>query len=349
MTAPSILIIGGYGVVGTQICQMLSNRHPHVKMVIAGRSVHQARLAASRYPRAEGLRIDVTEQDPLAGMAHMPDAILLVVNDHRDNVLRSAINRGVAIIDIARWSTRVADAERIAKGMQIYAPIILASGWMAGAVSATINAVTPSAHVWRQIDIDILFRTSDKAGPDSIAGFLEVHRPFQIWHGGARKTVASLSDPRQQVFPSGASAKVYRFSTPDQESLVGSEIATGVAVRLGYDSAGTTRAFVLMVRSGLWGRLPAAWRKKLLYNPGDGAEHEIVVNLFDEDGPKRIEIGDAGGQTHMTAAGAVLQVERVLGIGGRLVPEPGVGYPEEAIDGPADLKSLRELGVTIAP
>lgn len=349
MTAPSILIIGGYGVVGAQICQMLSNRHPHVKMLIAGRSIDEARLAASRYPGAEGRRIDVTEKDPLAGLAQMPDAILLAVNDHFDTVLRSAITRGVAIVDIARWSTRVADAERIAGTMPVAAPVILASGWMAGAVSAVINAVTPAGHVWRQIDIDILFHAADKAGPDSIAGFLEVHRPFQIWQGGTRRTVSSLSDPHRQVFPSGTSAKVYRFSTPDQDSLVGSEIADGVAVRFGYDSASMTRAFALMVRSGLWGRLPTAWRNRLLYNPGSGAEHEIIVSLLDEDGPKRIELSDAEGQTHMTAAGALLQVERVLGLGGRAVPEPGVGYPEKALDAPADLTTLRELGVTITP
>jgi len=340
----SLLVVGGYGEVGGQICQLLRQRHPGLELLIAGRSPGRAALAAAELGNAAGVRIDVTEADPLAGLDRMPAGIVVAVNDHHDHLLRAAIRRGIPIVDIARWTARVDDAVQLATLLQPRAPVLLASGWMAGAVTAAINAVRAPGTSFERIEIDVLFYGADRAGPDSTAGFIDMHRPFEIWEDGVRITVSSMSDPRHRVFPGGLAAKVRRFSAPDQETLVRSGLARGVALRMAFDSAGLTATFAALVRLGLWGLLPRATRQKLLHNPGQGAPHEIVVTL---DGREQLTLADPLGQTHLTAAGAAIQVERLLGLDGRIPPPPGVSYPEQAADAQADLAALQDMSVAI--
>ena len=339
-----LLVVGGYGEGGGQICQLLRQRHPGLELLVAGRSPARAVEAAVELGKAAGARIDVTEADPLAGLESTPSGIVVAVNDHHDHLLRAAIRRGIPIVDIARWTARVDDAVQLATALQPRAPVLLASGWMAGAVAAVINAARAPGISFERIEIDVLFYGADRAGPDSTAGFIDMHRPFEIWEDDARITVGSMSDPRRQVFPGGLAARVRRFSAPDQETLVRSGLARGVALRMAFDSAGLTATFAALVRLGLWGRLPRATRQKLLHNPGQGAPHEIVVTL---DGRERLTLSDPQGQTHLTAAGAVIQAERLLGLAGRLRPAPGVSYPEQAADPQADLTALHDMGVSI--
>jgi saccharopine dehydrogenase-like NADP-dependent oxidoreductase len=344
-----LLVVGGYGEVGGQVCQLLRQRHPDLELLVAGRSLARAVEAAVDLGNAAGARIDVTDADPLAGFESMPDGpmpagIVVAVNDHHDHLLRAAIERGIPVVDVARWTERVDDAVHLATVLQPRAPVLLASGWMAGAVAAAINAARAPGASFERIEIDVLFYGADRAGPDSTAGFIDMHRPFEVWEGDARITVGSMSDPRRQVFPSGLAARVRRFSAPDQETLVRSGLAGGVALRMAFDSAGLTATFAALVRLGLWGRLPRATRQKLLHNPGQGAPHEIVVTL---DGRERLTLSDPQGQTHLTAAGAVIQAERLLGLAGRLLPAPGVSYPEQAADPHADLTALQDMGVVI--
>lgn len=339
-----LLVVGGYGEVGGQICQLLRQRHPELVLLVAGRSLARAVEAAAELGNAVGVRIDVTDAEPLAGLEAIPAGIVVAVNDHHDHLLRAAIRRGIPIVDVARWTARVDDAVQLATLLQPRAPVLLASGWMAGAVTAAINAVRAPGTSFERIEIDVLFYGADRAGPDSTAGFIDMHRPFEIWEDGVRITVSSMSDPRRRVFPGGLAAKVRRFSSPDQETLVRSGLARGVALRMAFDSAGLTATFAALVRLGLWGLLPRATRQKLLHNPGQGAPHEIVVTM---DGRERLTMADPLGQTHLTAAGAVIQVERLLGLAGRLLPAPAVSYPEHAADPQADLVALREMGVAI--
>jgi saccharopine dehydrogenase-like NADP-dependent oxidoreductase len=343
----SILVVGGYGVVGAQFCQMFHERNPGVKLLIAGRSMEKAVEASKSFAGAQGIRLDVTDADPISGIGTTPDAILVAVNDHHDNLLRSAIRRGIAIADIARWTSRLEDAAKIATEMNTATPIILSSGWMAGAVAVAINALRRPGETFRQIDIDVLFYGADNTGPDSTAGFIDVHMPFEIFENGKVRTVTGLSDPRWQVFPSGKSAQVRRFSAPDQKTLVQTGITAGVAAHMAFDSAAMTAFFAAIVRWGIWRRLSRTTRNKLLYNPGAGAPHEIVVTVDNDHSRRRIVMVDPLGQTHFTAAGAVLQAERLLGLQQRIPLAAGLNFPEQASDPEVDLATLRSLGVEL--
>ena len=111
-----------------------------------------------------------------------------------------------------------------------------------------------------------------------------------------------------------------------------------------------------MVRSGLWHIINRPMFKKirhsLLYNPGEGGPHEVLVTIVGTgaDGSLktvRASLLDDKGQTHLTALGCVIQVERALAIGGNKGIYHGITFPEHHEDVNIALATLQEHGVKI--
>jgi short subunit dehydrogenase-like uncharacterized protein len=51
----SILIVGGYGIVGKQIASILRQRYPKILLIIAGRDFNKAKEFAETLGYAEGI------------------------------------------------------------------------------------------------------------------------------------------------------------------------------------------------------------------------------------------------------------------------------------------------------
>lgn len=62
---------------------------------------------------------------------------------------------------------------------------------------------------------------------------------------------------------------------------------------------------------------------------------------------RRAAISDPAGQSHLTAIGGVIQLERILGLASYPAPEPLVMFPESTPQLDASLQTLRELGVSV--
>ena len=116
---------------------------------------------------------------------------------------------------------------------------------------------------------------------------------------------------------------------------------------MSYDNANALRFIRFVVGSGIWNLLSRKTRRALIYNPGAGAPHEVIVTVTGKNGQKRISVVDPLGQTHMTAVGAAVQVERVLGLRGRAMPPDGVSFPEAAKDHALGMIALGEMGVSV--
>ncbi len=339
-------MVGGYGTVGMLISDLIARRHPDVDVVVGGRRFFKAEAAARLHGLAGGVRIDVTDDDPLATVDPLPDAVLVAVNDHDDRLLHSAARRGIPLVDIARWLDRVEDAHRALASETVTAPVVLASGWMASAAAVTVAAHGGSAPA-DHVDIDILLSLQDRTGPDSATGFVDVHRPFELWKNGEPRTVRGMSEPRTVTFGNGRTRTCRLFSSPEQATLVTAGHARGVSVRMAFDHRPTNSAFAALVNSGLWARLSKERRFGILHSPAekDGVSHEFVVTVENGPSTRTILVKDPEGQAHLTAVGAVTQLERVLGLNDRDRPDPGISFPEGAKDVAADVAAMESMGV----
>lgn len=346
-----ILIVGGYGVVGLQLAQLVRKRQPDVPLLLAGRSQTAADQAAADIGNAKGIVIDVNSDDPLANITTSIAAVVGAVNDPSNALMKAAIARAIPHVDITRWTERLLGAQKIAQALDPICSVTLSSSWMAGVSAIVARRACQDIGDIERIDTTILFRLKDKAGPNSVEYADRLSIPFRVWSGGKWRRVKPLTDPLRMTFPSGNVANTYRFDEPSQETLVALTGARSISSRIAYDDASTMGVMKFMVRSGLWHLISGPWFRKLrhaiIYNPGDGASHEIVIDVVGKDSSCRATILDPAGQTHLTAVGAYIQLCDAAGLEGRPRRKSGVHTPEQATEGDFALSVLKQEGVAI--
>jgi len=286
----------------------------------------------------------------------IPGAIICAVNDPADHLLSDAIRLGVPLLDITRWTTLVRATASALEGEDPQSSILLSSGWMAGVASVVAVAATRRLEHVESIDVSVLYSLKDKAGPNSAEYMDRLATPFDVMKDGEHVTVLPYSDPRVVTFPDGREAKAYRFDTPDQLTLPQSTGAATVSARIAFDSAATTWMLGALIRSGVWklisGERFTGLRRALLYNPGPGASHQIVIDVVGtgqtgEPRSTRATVSDPLGQTHLTAVGALVQLERLLGLDGAAPSAPGVVFPDTAPQTDAARQTLEHFGVSV--
>lgn len=354
----SLLIVGAYGVVGEQVVALLREHDPEIDLWVAGRSQQKAAELAHRYGCAGAMQIDLDHRDPLERREQLPDAVLALANDAMDNLLRACCLRGIPYIDVTRWTERMVSSLEMLQHHPLRAPVILSSAWMAGVVATVVAALAPQFEEMEKVEFDVLFALKDKAGPNSIEYVDRLKVPFMVRQNGRDVRKLPFTDARKTRFTGDRIFETVRFDTPDQYTLPRNFGIPTVAGRVGYDDTRTMGFMKFMLRSGLWTVLSlpafASIRRSLLFNPGPGAAHEVQLSICGrgKDGVRleRITtISDALGQTHMTAAGAVLQVERVFGLKGFAPLTPGLSFPEAVSETQLAIGRLEALGVEIRP
>ena len=351
-----VLLMGGYGVVGAQVASLVRSHRPDLPLVIAGRDLEAATRASEAVGHARGLAVDLFAPDLASRVPDDLAAIVQLANDPDDVMLRIAIARGVPLLDVTRWTDRVHSALITAAATPPRAAIVLASSWMAGVTALVAKAAAAKLAAVNDIHISIFYGMDDKAGPNSVEYVDLLGQQLTSHVSGQSQRVPAMSDPRAVTFPNGRRAKTYRFDEPGQITLGAVTGAHNVASRITFGGGFSMAALVWLVRSGIWGLLSGArftsLRRSMLYSPGPGAPHEIVIDVAGHDGggaPRhaRATIVDPEGQTHLTALGATLQLDHLLGANG-LGPLPaGVHFPENHRDEHAALALLRSHGVDI--
>ena len=351
----SVLIVGGYGVVGEQIASVLRRRNPSLRLLIGGRTVEKAQTLAARLGNATGVAFDVDDSASLGRLPEPPRLILVAVNDLRDVTLKASIAAGIALVDITRWTARVRDLEAICTGDAPTAPVVQGSAWMACVPGALALATASSLQSVDSIDMSILYALKDKSGDDSVAYMDRLTVPFPVIRNGQSAMAVPFRESRKAIFANGYTARVYRFDTPDQHILPERTGARSVGTYIAFDDKTTMSVFWFILRSGLWdlmsGERFTRFRRGLLHNPGPGAPHHVRVDIAGtsrgEPTHRTIQITDPAGQTHLTAVGAALQVEWVLGLNGFTPIGAGLHYGEDIAPVAVLRAALQQEAVTV--
>jgi saccharopine dehydrogenase-like NADP-dependent oxidoreductase len=300
--------------------------------------------------------MDVTKVTQISPLHGKLAAVVTATNDPKNYILLDTIRNHIPYIDVTRWTARLKEAIIRISGEKITQPIIFSSAWMAGTAALLAKKVSEQFSTIDTIDIDILFSLTDKVGPNSIEFVDQIGTPYDVFDDGNIRTVKPMTEPKYVDFKSGLSTKTFRFDTPDQLTLPMFFNAKGVSARIAYDDKHTVGFLSFMVRSGFWRIINRPMFKKfrpsLLYNPGEGGPHEILVTVIGKgvdgsDKTVRASLLDDEGQTHLTALGGIIQIERALNIGGNSGIYPGVTFPERHEDVDLALATLQEHGVSI--
>jgi hypothetical protein len=357
MNKKTILIVGGYGVVGSQIAQILHDRHPNLEIRLGGRTVGKALPFESE--RVRVVKVDNTIDDPLRSLDDNLTLIVNAVNDPQDRLLLSAVQKRIPLVDITRWTERFQSSIARLKNVEVQSPVVLASGWMGG-TAALFSKIYSKDLQDVTVDINALYSLQDKAGPNSTAYMDRLTIPFEVKVQEGIRKAYPMTDPIKVRFPNGYITKCYRLDTPDHVTLPGSIDAISANFRIAFDNKMSTYGLVSLVNTGIWkmisGEKFTGLRKNILYKPGKGSAHNIVIYLngYDAAGVfhrRDVSISDPLGQTHLTALGAAIQAEHILQISDSSVPNSKIYFPENLVNlgvgTSAILDFYKEHGVNI--
>jgi len=321
-----VLIAGGYGVVGGTVARYLCQAAPDLDIILAGRSPESG-AALAREIGAETLRLDV--DDPAAALAELGpvDLIVAALQDRGDALIHAAMAQGAAHIGITKVVEETGPAVFAALHAPPLRPIVLAGHWAAGVL---ILAARPAIAEFARVDaiaMAALYDAADSVGPMSAAdaeafsgrALLRRARQWAWVDGGDHGRVLRLAK--------GHEATVQPLATLDVPSLAALTGARDIRFDFGMGDSLGTRA-------------------------GGRASHDGVIEIAGtlrsgQPARRRVLVSDPKGVDHMTALGALVVAERVLGLDGLPPPAGGLALPETLVEPERAIARFEQLGVRI--
>jgi len=341
----AVVVVGGTGLVGGEILKLLRQTYPQVRLMVASRSLERAQQAAGPLG-AEPLVVDVAKPRPLGALTQPPLAVINAVNDPEDLLLLNAVEAQVPLVDVTRWTTRVRDSLVRLAHRPPSSPVMLASGWMGGMASLAAAAVSQRGPSAQRLDISITYDLQDRSGPDSVEFMDRLGTTFEVMQQGARTAVEPLGPGHAVQFPDGVVRRTYPLDTPEQMTIPLLLGIPSVATRIAFNSRAATLSLVWLARLGVfrWLRHPrfTPLRRALLGSGGKGGRASFVV----EAEGRRLSVVDPLGQAHLTAVGAVMALQRLLGWDGAPAAK-GVVFPEQHPNPQDALQRASQLGVLL--
>jgi hypothetical protein len=320
-----VAIVGGYGVVGGWLGRHLTAAGHELDLVIAGRDPAKgADLAAELGARTA--RVDGADPEPgLAALGEV-DLVVSALQDPDDVLLRAALRAGAGYLGLVRKAHNLGPTA-MAATMLARRPVLIHGHWQAGVLTLAALAAAAGFDRVDRVELAGLFDPADQAGPMATADSGSFFGRALLRRDGSWVELAPEDGVRLVERGGPAAFPAQPMGTLD---VIGVATATGAAdVRfdLGVgESAGTLA--------------------------GGPASHEVFADLWGtgRDGrPRqhRTVVSDPLGQSHLTALGALLGVERALGLDGGAPLPPGLHFPDAVLDPARALARLRHFGVTI--
>jgi saccharopine dehydrogenase (NAD+, L-lysine forming) len=251
----SILIVGGYGVVGHRIASGLGQLYPG-RVIIAGR--HPERAAKDASVIGYGTRsraIDITSfssvDDALTDVA----VIISCIDQPGRLVLKAALARGLGYTDITPHLTELGrgrsyrNIDALAKASG--ARVILGSGIAPGISNVIARALADSLGGADEIETALLLAAGDVSGPASFDYFLqELAMAFNVYVDGKDISSRALSSPRLVDFPAPIGNRAaYLFPFSDQVLYPNTMGVRTAVTRLALEPDWLARALSLVARS----------------------------------------------------------------------------------------------------
>lgn len=329
MSNTPVLILGGYGSVGSKIAQTLRRFHPALPIAIAGRNAYKAKSLAGELGNATVVSVDLERAD-LGLPDH--DGFSVVVAALRDlslNSMRYAQTHKTPYIALSDGIFEIGPTVARAIHRPTASPVVLL-GHAMGAVP--MLATVHYARRFRSIDSIELGLVFDPKDPLGAASAIDMDRIYKI---GPSPLI--LKDGRWCWISGDEATRVF----------------TGVDGREHEGTAvGLLDVLSLSVTPTKSIRVDFAEGETASSRRGENPSHEVIIEISGQHedgtiGKRRYELVDPQGYSALSARGIAATIESLLGLSGQAVPEPGIYMPEMLVDTDRLMVRLAEQGVLI--
>jgi len=353
MTGRSILIAGGYGLVGQRIATDLAPDYP---VIVAGRHLAQAQATAAAIGHgARGRELDVTVEASIAAALEDVAIVVSCIDQPKRGLLHAAIARGLRYTDITPHLTEVgrgAAYEQInAAARTSGARVVLGTGIVPGISSVIVRAIVERLGGAETIETSLLLSAKDAAGPASFDYLLqELTMPFTVHINSEDRPAHAFSEPRVIEFPAPFGPRpAYLFPFSDQVLYPRTLGARTVLTRLALEPAGLARLLAASIRVGAMHLLEregvrhALVRRRPRRAPGENTRFAL-----------RVDVTHDGRSAHATLLGRAQADAAAAGASGTVrslmadeVSDPGVWMPEQVMNPSRFFSHLARYGLIV--
>ena len=354
MSSGSILIVGGYGVVGRRIAADLAPDYPGA-VIVAGRNLEQAQALAITFETGVRARyVDVRQPASIEAALDGVETVVSCIDQAEPYLLDAAIEHGLAYTDLTPhlMTRRPTDVMREA-AVRSGARIVLGAGLAPGISSVLVRAAADRlGGSLERIESSVLLSVGDEYGSASRAYLLEeISRPYTVTRDGLEQRALPFTGPTRVAFPAPLGQRTaYLFPFSDQVSYPRTLGVSTALTRLALDPPWLAPVASALVRTGLAARLAArstsrdrsqALLHRLQARYRSHHWYGLVVEVAGPRGSARATLVGQG-QADVTAVGAAAVVRAL--IDGR-VEKPGLWFAEEVVPVASFLEHLLRKGI----
>lgn len=322
-----ILIVGGYGLVGSNIARLIRNEYKSIELILAGRNPQNGDALAEELTNAETAYLNLKEGFNLSHYGKL-DLVITAMEDRTNALREAAISSKIASIHISELAEEISPTMFLSLHQTFAAPIVLAAHWQAGIMTLVAKHVASKfSHITR-VDSAGVYDRQDPIGPlvaNELDGF--VGKAF-LRKEGKWQFVDATEESRILHLHDGSSITAFPMSTLDVPSMAAFTGSSNVRFDFAIGASIGTKK-------------------------GLAASHDLYIDiegvlLSGKTTKIRYTVSDPKGQAHSTAVGVFLITEGVLGMGGQSAPTKGGIYlPETVVPAENIISRLREFGLTI--
>ncbi|MBW9091894.1 NAD(P)-dependent oxidoreductase [Rhizobium wenxiniae] len=321
-----ILMMGGSGAIGRLSAEVLRDRHPDLRFLIAGRDLAKAQSTAAELGNAEAVVLDLDAADLGLGSRRV-GAVSVFHSDERLAGLRFANEHGLPHLGISSGIFEIAPEIATFMHNPKAGAVVLAYEWLVGATTVSALKLAQSFKRVDSIKIGALVDEEDGGGPAVAEDFKRLSKLMPaaltrrdgayVWREG---------EGAQAIFHAidGTEVKASGFSSIDVAGLATATGAKNVRFDLATGISSTRRR-------------------------GEPKSTEIIIELSGEgmDGrllETRHAVFHPGGAAPLTAMGVAAILERLTGIDGGKPTPPGLYFPYQLLEAERYLQRLEAAG-----
>lgn len=324
-----VLILGGYGSVGSRTARILRRLHPELPLVIAGRDRARAEALAAELGHAGAAPLDL-ERDDLGLPAGLePDVVLTAVRDLSLRTQRWAAARGAAYVALSDGVFEVGPAIAGFVSQPQAAPVVLLGHGMGSVPALTALHAADDFERIEAIEIGLVFDPADPLGP---ASQQDMERIGAIGPAPLVKSQGLwrwIGPPQTQR----------RFTGVDGHEHLGATV-------------GLVDVFSLSASGAASLRVDFAEGQTASSRRGERPSHEVIIEITGQrkdgrEGRFRWELVDPEGYAALSAKGIAVAVEGLLGLAGKPRPISGLHLPETLVETGHLMRRLGEFGIAL--
>lgn len=322
-----ILIVGGYGLVGSHIARLIRKDYKDIKLILAGRNPKNGEQLVNELSNAKTAYLNLDEGLDLSAFGKI-DLIITAMDDHTNILRETAILNKIAIVTVSEVASQIAPTAFLGLHKEIYAPVVFAGHWQAGILTLVVKELAGKFDRIIGVETAGLYDEKDPIGPLVASQVSNFIGQALLRKGGKWLFVDAKDNAREINLHNHTSVTGYPMGTLDVPSIasftnaanVRFDFATGVSI-------GSAR--------------------------GLEASHDLYIDIEGilsngEQTKVRTIISGPKGNSHLTAVGVFLITEAILSLKDKSVPKKGGLYLPETIISDDDIISrLTEFGINI--